>query len=620
MKFNMAASGNKFCGVLKRSLSDTAEALLFGGENHRSTILKGLFFALYEDGKYPDISLKIGPERTLRAHRAVLASFSPYFEALLGDNWKEGNKEEIEILGFDEGAVSDLIEFAYTGKINIDKDNALTLLEAANYLGIESVKESCGNFLEQVVDAKSCLGILRLADMFAMDELSSLAKKYALRHYTDVCKEDEFLCLPVNLLTDLLSEERLCVVVEDMVPCEEEREKTVLESVLQYVEHDVENRKTHLAQLLGLVRLPTLSAEYLAEVSRNKLLEESEFQDILERAKNFKLHPPKKGTSVVIWAAPRRFARNIFCSYFNRFQVPTSVEKRKKEKEESVLQFVKYDVENGKTHLAHLLRLVRPATLSVEYLAEVSWNKLLESELRELLEKVKTFKLHPPEKDTPDEKWATPRKFAEHVFMWGHCYANGFRVGTGTIEDCIDGMFEDLKNGCYVTGMELWIRKWKGKDVLGDLKVYYNNGKATVFGQDCVGIYGKTARGYHVHHEFHLEENERIVKAEVQSDYIMIDRLTFYTNKKDKDGKPKRYGPYGGNGGSFSAESAPKLFGYLCGVSGAVVKSHGKVGITRLQFVWRLYVLPGEYVPFKYPCREGLVYNGENYEYEQIIW
>ena len=619
MKLNMAASGNKFSGVLKRSLSDTADALLFTGENHRSTILKGLFFALYEDGKYPDISLKIGPERTLRAHRAVLASFSPYFEALLGDNWKEGNKEEIEILGFDEGAFSDLIEFAYTGKINIDKDNALTLLEAANYLGIQTVKESCGNFLEQVVDAKSCLGILQLADMFAMDELSSVVKRYALRYFTDVCKEDEFLCLPVDLLTDLLSEERLCVVVEDVVPCVEEREKTVLESVLQYVEHDVENRKTHLAQLLGLVRLPTLSAEYLAEVSRNKLLEESEFQDILERAKNFKLHPPKKGTSVVICATPTTFARIIYSSYFNRYQVPPSVEEREKMVEESVLQYVEHDVENGKTHLAHLLDLVRLPTLSVEYLAEVSPNKLSVPVLVKVLEKVKKFKLNPPEKDTPDEKWATPRKFTEHVFMWGYCYAYRDQVQTKNIELCIDEMFEDLKNGCYVTGMELWIRKWDGQDVVGGLKVYYNNGKATVFGQDCGGTYAETAWDDHVHHEFHLEENERIVKAEVQRGQ-MIDRLTFYTNKKDKEGKRKRYGPYGGNGVTLSAESVPESFGYLCGVSGAVVKSQGEAGITHLRFVWRLYVLPGEHVSFKQcdsvaQAPEGEIY----YDSEEIL-
>ncbi|XP_044173879.1 kelch-like protein diablo [Acropora millepora] len=407
----MADSGNKFSGVLKRSLSDTAEALLFTDENHGSTILKGLF-ASYKDGKYVDISLKIGPERTLRAHRAVLASFSPYFEARLGDNWKEGNKEEIEIPDLDEGAVSDLIEFAYTGKIKIDRDNALTLLEAANYLGIQTVKESCGNFLEQEVD--------------------------------------------------------------DMVPCEEEREKTVLESVLQYVEHDVENRKTHLAQLLGLVRLPTLSAEYLAEVSRNKLLEESEFQDIMERAKNFKLHPPKKDFSVVIWAIPRRFDRIIYRFYFNRYHVVPDIH--------------------------HSFR------------------------------RAEIFKYMEPE--------------------------------------------------CHVTGMELWIRQWGGRSALGCLKAYYKGGKVMVFGEDCGGTYAETAQ--ECHHEFHLEENERIVEAEIQWNW-MIFALTFYTNKIGKNGKANSYGPIMVDGGSLLTQSAPESFDYLCGLSCTVVQSQGEAGITSFQ-------------------------------------
>ena len=485
----MTASGNNSSGVLKRSLSDTTEALLFTDENRGLTIQKVLF-AFYKDGKYTDISLKIGPEQTLRAHRAVLASFIPYFEALLGDNWKEGNKEEIEILvlGLDESAVSDLIEFAYTGKINIDKDNVLTLLEAANYLGIEPVKISCGNYLEQRcrVDAKSCLDILQLADMFPLGELSSVAKEYALKHFTDVCKEDEFLCLPVNLLSDLLSEETLVVVVEDLIPCVEEREKMVLESVLQYVEHDVENRKTHLAHLLGLVRLPTLCAEYLAEVSRNKLLE-SEFGNMLEKAKNLKLYPPEKGTLDETWAAPRKFGKvtDTWGRYFPY---------RRQEK--------------------------------YEWLA------------------------------------------AEDTFLVG------------------------LEGDSYVTGMELWIGRWNGQRVLRGVKVYFKDRNVMVFGQDCAGTYAETAWDENVHHEFHLDENERIVKVEVQFRRI-IDCLTFYTNKKDKDGKPKCYGPYGRNGGSISTESAPKSFGYLCGMSGVVVQSQGEARITTLRFLWRSYCIHG---------------------------
>ena len=91
-------------------------------KNHGSDLLKGLL-TMYQDGRYSDVSLKIGHQRTLRAHRVILASFTPYFEALLGDNWEEGRKDELEIRGLDEDAVSSLIKFAYCGSIEINKDN-----------------------------------------------------------------------------------------------------------------------------------------------------------------------------------------------------------------------------------------------------------------------------------------------------------------------------------------------------------------------------------------------------------------------------------------------------------------------------------------------------------------
>ena len=156
------------------------------------------------------VILKIGHELTIRAHRAVLASFSSYFEALLGVNWKEGNEDEIEILGLDETAVSVLIEFAYSGTIDINKDNVKSLLEVADYLEVESVKKSCADLLKDDIGNKTCLSIWQLADVFALEKLREVAKQHTLRHFTDVCKEDEFLCLPCKFLTELIANEELC--------------------------------------------------------------------------------------------------------------------------------------------------------------------------------------------------------------------------------------------------------------------------------------------------------------------------------------------------------------------------------------------------------------------------
>ena len=204
----MAKKVDQICiPVLWGSFPNAVEILQANDKDHGSDLLKGLL-TMFKLGRYTDVSLKIGPERTQRAHRVVLASFSPYFEALLGNNWEEGKKDEIEILGLDENAVSDLINFAYSGNIKINKDNVQSLLEAANYLGIvEFVKKSCGDFLLSGVDDKTCLGIWQLADVFALEELSKVAKQHALWHFTVVCKEEEFFCLPVSRLVDLLSDE-----------------------------------------------------------------------------------------------------------------------------------------------------------------------------------------------------------------------------------------------------------------------------------------------------------------------------------------------------------------------------------------------------------------------------
>ncbi|KAL9979948.1 hypothetical protein ACROYT_G008471 [Oculina patagonica] len=496
----MAAGKKGDMPLLKRSFSKDLDKLHLVDSKHGSNLLNGLL-TMYKDGRYSDVTLKIGEKRKVPAHRVVLASFSPYFEALLGANWEDGKKKEVEMLGLDESAVSDLIEFAYSGNIDITKENVQTLLEAANYLGVEFVKKSCGDFLKGAVDDKTCLGIWHLADLFALEELKKEAKKHALRHFTEVCKKEEFLALPFNLLTDLLAEEGICVVVGGVIPCVEEREKIVLQAVFRYIEHDVENRKDYLPKLLSLVRLPTLSESYLKELTSHKLVADT-------------------------------------C-------------------EDTVV-------------------------------------------------KAQKLKMDPPEKDSTDGKWAAPRKFAKYVVTWGRAFANGGQVKPESSNHSDEKAVQDLDNDVYIKGMELWIRTWDGRPVLGGLKIFYNGDKVVMLG-------GNSPQSEH--HQFHLEENERIVKVEARSGW-MIDSLTFYSNKRDTDGKPKSYGPFGGDGGSFHSETPSGSFGFLAGVAGAVVDSQGEEGITRLQFAWRTYVLPGDPVPVQNRCKVTDAYYDYVYDEE----
>ena len=282
--------------------------------DHEILMLKGLAWMQKEE-KFCDVTLKIGKQRKLRAHRVVLALSSRYFKACFGTNWEESRSGEVELLGFDENAVANLVRFAYSGSIDITKDNVQFLLEAANYLVIEFVQKACSDFLDENLDADSCLGALQIADMFALAPLREKAKRYALRHFSEVSKKQDFVSLPFQLLSELLRSESLLVVVEDLIPSVEERELVVLQAVFCYVKHDLEKRADYLPQLLSLVRLPTLSEQHLREIEKDNLIATCQScSNIFDNALRVKRNAESGTDSVSAnsnWSKSRDFAKRV---------------------------------------------------------------------------------------------------------------------------------------------------------------------------------------------------------------------------------------------------------------------------------------------------------------------
>ena len=293
---------------------------IFNGTRHAKDPYHGFFMLngltwMQKEDKFCDVTLKIGKERKLRAHRVVLALSSRYFEALLGTNWEEGRSEEVELLGFDENAVTNLVRFAYSGSIDITKDNVQFLLEAANYLGIEFVQKACTGFiLDEDLDADTCLGALQIADMFALEPLREEAKMYALRHFTEVSMKQDFVNLPFQLLSELLRSECLRVVIDDLIPSVEERERVVLQAVFCYVKHDLEKRADYLPQLLSLVRLPTLSRQHLEEFVKDNLIARCRCRHIFDNALRVKGNSEcgtDSGSANLNWSKSRDFAKCV---------------------------------------------------------------------------------------------------------------------------------------------------------------------------------------------------------------------------------------------------------------------------------------------------------------------
>ena len=438
---------------------------------------------MWEEEKYCDITLITNKKNKIKAHRLVLSSFSKYFQALLGPNFGDGKQEEIEIPVPDESILNALINFAYSGRVDISTENVQDLLDGASYLDVEFVVKACSDFLKSAIDDKVCFGILQLADRYGLQELRQTAKNHVLRNFVTLsCENEEFLDLPTNLFIELIQDEGICVVIEGIVPSVEKREQAVLQAVLHYTKHDLPNRKEKLAKFLSHVRLALISPSYLEEVRATCT------------------EPAMSGCAAVIDKA-------------------------------------------------------------------ISDREILVS--------------HPMDDVNAENKLTKPRQFAECQVWEGRGYARDRFIYPEIYDFNDDGIAQD-DDDMFIKGMKMWIRRWDGRPVLGGIEVYYSNDKSVMHG-------GSTAEEQY---EFHLGDNERIVKVEVQSGW-MIDRLTFYSNKFE-NGQAKKYGPYGGPGGGEYSETPPGSFGFLSWIKGSVVETQGSLGITRLKFKWKTYFFPGD--------------------------
>jgi hypothetical protein len=70
---------------------------------------------------------------------------------------QESEEKVICMSGVDEGALEELVRFAYCGKVTLTEETVLELLVAANRLQMPQVVEQACDFLLQRMDSSNCL-------------------------------------------------------------------------------------------------------------------------------------------------------------------------------------------------------------------------------------------------------------------------------------------------------------------------------------------------------------------------------------------------------------------------------------------------------------------------------
>ncbi|KAM9368980.1 kelch-like protein 10 [Phaethornis superciliosus] len=204
------------------------------------------------EGKFCDVTLSVdGTE--FNVHRIILCSCSHYFRALFSTHRNNAEGSVYHVPGISQEMMRLIIEFAYNRTVPITTDTVESLLIAADQLNIMGIVRLCSKFLAAQLCPENCVNIWRLTCYYYTPELRQAAYKFILRHFEETSKvSTEFLDLSLSDLLQIIESDNLIVKGED----------AVCEAILRWIAHNPQDRRQHIAVLLGKVRLALLEPEY----------------------------------------------------------------------------------------------------------------------------------------------------------------------------------------------------------------------------------------------------------------------------------------------------------------------------------------------------------------------
>lgn len=164
-----------------------------------------------------DVANNAGEPRSFLAHRTVLAAASPYFNAMFTGGLAEARLTRVVLRSVSDRALEALLDFAYTGRVAITRDNVQELMVAADMIELGEVVRVCTAYLAAELEPGNAVGILRFARDHNCTALSARARSYVHEHFVEVCKLEEFCDLPMDMLAEFLASERLRVDSEYQV-------------------------------------------------------------------------------------------------------------------------------------------------------------------------------------------------------------------------------------------------------------------------------------------------------------------------------------------------------------------------------------------------------------------
>ncbi len=237
--------------------------------NYQSQMWTGMG-KLFRQETLSDVML-MAEGQSIPCHKFLLAALSEHLCKLVAA--PEGLKDNLlEIEGITFQTLKVIVNYMYTGYIDVTVENAGDVMAACRTLELCSAYETCEAYLMEKVTPANCISLHKVAAGNDALKLKERAHDVMMKKFKTVASGTEFLDMATDEVEEYIQNENLRIHDED----------PVYDAVISWVRQKPEERTSYFSQLIKSVRLRYCSTYCLEHiVPHEPLMEAIEFQKLL---------------------------------------------------------------------------------------------------------------------------------------------------------------------------------------------------------------------------------------------------------------------------------------------------------------------------------------------------
>ena len=271
-------------------------------------------FDFFKENELTDVTLLV-QGRKYQCHKLVLSVGSEYFRTMFTSRFQEASQNEIELRDINASAFESVLQYIYSGKVEITAENVEQLLNIACMMHLAALKSACCKLYKSFMSLDNVIEHINVAEKFSAEELTHACAELLVKNFKRV--KGTFNSLPIDALSIVLNHNSLPV----------DSEKEVATAVLQWLKANDADAAS-VEKLVPAIRLTELDPFYVnftllqSDVIRKSCKVANMLQTFCNRA-NFGLSLPRE--IAIKFPRPSSGVQIEVCNIFTyNFQQPAT--------------------------------------------------------------------------------------------------------------------------------------------------------------------------------------------------------------------------------------------------------------------------------------------------------